>query len=504
MFVSLPTPASLGAMKKLLNFCLLVVILGFVAGCDSESPTGPEESEGVVIPSETEVLDESSTSKLSSASDDLQTLTFSGDDGQIESVKEGDVIVSKPDDKIPNGMLRKVTSVERSGNTTTFQTTQATLTEAIQQGSFEVQGELTPSDVQAQNARLEGISFGRPAEKAQAQAAQDHFFIEVDNVVLLDNDGDLSTTGDQITADGSIEFAPDYDFSAGIEDFALRQLRFVSNMNTNSELDLEAEYELIQGQREKTLATLYFQPIVIPVSKVPIVLVPRLDVKVGIEGEVSIGLETGFNYQTDLTAGLEYINDGWSPVSDFSQSASHDPLDASTEVEAQLYTGTPLNLLLYGTAGPFVAPRGFLEAEADLAENPWWTLHWGVEADAGVKLDAFGRTIADHEEKGVIGYEGLLADAGGPYNGNEFEDDFDDGDYTSNPSWKVDNDDDIPGEVSVENGALKILRSNVTLNGGRVGIYKNVNIPVNEDTEVEYDVKASYSNVRGGLWGQKS
>lgn len=398
-------------MKKLLSLCLLAAVLVLAVGCDSSGPTGSDEA---VIPSETKVLDDSSASKLTSVSDDLQTLTFTGDEEKIESIEEGDVIVSEPREKIPNGLLRKVSSVQRSGNTTTLATEQAALTEAIERGKFDVEGELTPSDVRNQNAKLEGISFSRPAEKQQAP--KDQFFVEVDNVVLFDEDGDTNTPGDQITADGSVEFEIDYEFSADIEGFGLEQLRFVPTINTDTELDLEAEYAL-QEQKEKTIATYNFSPIVVPVpgSPLPVVLVPQLDVTLGIEGEVSAGIETGFDYQTEITSGLEYMNGSWSAIRDLSNSAGNDPIQASAETDAKLYADQPLTFKVYGVAGPYASPRAFLNAEVDLAEDPWWKLRWGVEAGVGVTLEALGRNIADYEKPALIGYEDLLAQADGPY-----------------------------------------------------------------------------------------
>jgi hypothetical protein len=79
-----------------------------------------------------------------------------------------------------------------------------------------------------------------------------------------------------------------------------------------------------------------------------------------------------------------------------------------------------------------------------------------------------------------------------------FSDDFDDGDFTNDPAWSVDNNDDLPGELDVIDDALQILRTNAGGNGGTTGISKTLNIPITQDTRVNYDVKATFSDVSGG------
>ena len=49
----------------------------------------------------------------------------------------------------------------------------------------------------------------RPASLTMPDAA---FFLEIKDVVLVDEDGNLSMTDDQIVANGSIEFEPEVHF----------------------------------------------------------------------------------------------------------------------------------------------------------------------------------------------------------------------------------------------------------------------------------------------------
>ena len=74
------------------------------------------------------------------------------------------------------------------------------------------------------------------------------------------------------------------------------------------------------------------------------------------------------------------------------------------------YIDPPLSLLLYGSVGPFAGVTPFLKYEADIFADPWWTLHGGIEATVGVKIEVLGRSLGEHTET-VLGYEILLAQA---------------------------------------------------------------------------------------------
>ena len=79
-----------------------------------------------------------------------------------------------------------------------------------------------------------------------------------------------------------------------------------------------------------------------------------------------------------------------------------------------------------------------------------------------------------------------------------FEENFDDGDYTNINEWTLENNDDKPGEISVEEGAIKFYRTNVGGNGGSLGLRINVNKNISENTVLSFDAKATFRDVSGG------
>jgi V8-like Glu-specific endopeptidase len=88
-----------------------------------------------------------------------------------------------------------------------------------------------------------------------------------------------------------------------------------------------------------------------------------------------------------------------------------------------------------------------------------------------------------------------------------FTEDFNDGDYTTNPTWGIY---DYPGcgqsgILAVENGSLKLSRSGSTGCFGEAYIYCTLDIPIHDRTRIGFDTKVSYRSLDcGGSsgWGE--
>ena len=75
---------------------------------------------------------------------------------------------------------------------------------------------------------------------------------------------------------------------------------------------------------------------------------------------------------------------------------------------------------------------------------------------------------------------------------------FNDGDFTSNPAWTVTNNDDSPGTIEVMGHELHINRDVTSGNGGLVGIQLPVDIDITGDTTISFDARAVFRDVTGG------
>lgn len=405
-------------MRKTLKFSLIVslslLLAIFLTSCGGGGGGGSSSGGGgdTVIPSTTKVLDNSTMQKLSSVSGDGSRLTFSETTTQLESLSPGDIIVSGTSNVASDGLLRKVTTVSKSGNQVVVETTQATLEDAIQKGTIEVSKTLTLNDVRSAVALKKGVALTK--KKLQAQALEG-FYVEITDVVLYDDDGNLETTNDQIKANGSISLDPSFNFGMAIDNFQVKQLTFSNTIVETAEIELVAKATILEINKKVEIARYNFTPITVWVGWVPVVITPVLTVNVGLDGKVSVGITSSVTQQATLTAGLSYNNGQWSPISNFSNDFQFNPPSLSASAEVKAYAGPQVNLLLYGVVGPYGEITGYLELDADVFANPWWELYGGLQADVGVRVEVLGHQITDYEHPGVIGYRKLLAHAETPY-----------------------------------------------------------------------------------------
>ena len=309
-----------------------------------------------VIPPTTEPISEDTNQYLQSVSEDGSTFTYSQTTPELESLAVGDVMVSDPTTAATNGYLRKVTGVSTQGKGIVVTTEPALLEEAVQDGSAYLSDVLDPAKITSMTA-LPGVSMAPVSPDSKLT-----FYFEVNDVVLYDLDGNLTTTYDQIKANGSIEFDLSYELYLNIEWFQLKNLTFVENKTLQDTIEIVAELELPIIQKEKILASQTFTPITVMVGPVPVVFVPKLDLIVGVDGSVTVGISTSVSHEISTRAGVSYTNtNGWRPIAEITNEFTFTPPTATLEATIKGYFGARFNLYLYGVAGPYVKITPFLE-----------------------------------------------------------------------------------------------------------------------------------------------
>jgi len=137
-----------------------ITLMLFLTGCDfsgttweKESPPRGDGPSETIIPKTTNVLGDEAVESMQTTADRStkvprlpSTLVFSSTTA-LDSVEEGDVVVSGPSEKAPLGFLRKVTARNDQGGKVTLETRDASLNEAIAKGTVDTTITITDRNV---------------------------------------------------------------------------------------------------------------------------------------------------------------------------------------------------------------------------------------------------------------------------------------------------------------------------------------------------------------------
>lgn len=379
---------------------LLLVLLA--AGCIE--PPAPTTEPPPIIPATTAVADDATRAALTAYDSATGTLRFANATPALENLKPDDVIVSLPSSAAPDGYLRQVKAIRRENGAVILETTQASLTDAISDGSLDVQHTLEPSDLRAAQGLVQGV---RASVRLQAGVG-DGFRYEVkfDETMLDFGEGNVKA---KVKITGSLKFNAGYGLNFEIRGPRLFPPRLPAFRGFKASVGFDQSSSLrVSGdanakiKKEKRVAEYRFSPQCFAILIVPVCVVPTIYVSVGVSGEVNLR----FDYTADQSARAEIggrwtPDNGWqkidpTPVFDMSFKQA---LDVNATVRARAQVRAEAALMIYGVGGPSIGVALGAEVDAALQRNPRWIARATLEAYYGVILDLpiLGR-IAEHRE----------------------------------------------------------------------------------------------------------
>lgn len=368
----------------------LPLSLAVLAGCASEEP----EPEPVIISESARVLDAQGRQTLASFDPVGGALVFSTTTPQLAALKAGDILVSEPSAAAPYGLLRKVSSTSPSGSGLVVQTTQGTLKEVILQGNLLAEGILTPADLTSFQP-APGIGVARSALSVGFPF----------NLVVVDRDGNLSTTTDQLRVSGSagfdlgykvemgwkVGYDPPFDVDVSTKFIAILYLTQHSQLGVVATGAIPSFYEevAIPG------GSYTFAPITFWVGPIPVVLVPKVTVSLTASGEINTALSFGVDETIGFEAGVsKQFGQGFHPVFGFTPSASGwGPSLIPGYGDLSFGVGVGLkargSIRLYGLVGPFVDFRARGHLTGGVGQSPPWRIRGSAGGDVGVEVDLY-------------------------------------------------------------------------------------------------------------------
>jgi hypothetical protein len=334
------------------------------------------------------VLDAPTMEALTHNPEGQTTLVFGSITPSLRRLSRGDVLVGSASTRAPQGLLRRVTRAVRRNGSLVVETEPATLEDLFWRARAGARVEMKAADIAAATAQVEGVLMPDPEAMAQAWSPGRLEF-ELLDVVLLDLDGNPTTTGDQVRATGKLGVEPTFDVDIDIAWGEIQRFQFTNATELSATLELDGRVTVADLDRTITVASVRFAPVTIYVGPVPLVFTPILDVQVGVSGNVTAGIRTSVTATTPVSAGALYENRQWTGFVDLPDGPEDIDVqwlepELTGEATATLYAGPQLTVLLYDLGGPFASVYGSTTVQAQVLPSRSWSLGVGLRGSIGL------------------------------------------------------------------------------------------------------------------------
>lgn len=401
----------------------------FLSACGSGATPAPPDEE-VIVSEDVRVLDEEGRASLRRFELDLGSgagaLRFEAGSDAADALEVGTIVASEPVPGVaPHGFLQRIEGKRSEGGEVVVETSQANLLEAIGQAKLELEQELKPSDLVGASLRYHGMRLNgvAPGVAGPYPNASTGFAFELEfDEVLIDQDGDASTTDDLLQVDGSFRF--DATASAGIDicfcgevdwapDWAPELERMYGKARLDESVEVNLTGELAAGFDERfEVARLNFGSFTVMAGPVPVVFVIEMVISIGANGQFEAQLELGATQTTDVQVGIEYTSsDGWRELNDFDFGFDFPTPQITASASARAFLRPQLDVMIYGLAGPYLYAEPYVEADAQLHRDPFWRFTGGIDVGIGfrIQLPLVG-TLGSYETT-LVGFEETLQES---------------------------------------------------------------------------------------------
>ncbi len=408
--------------KIILNIIILSIIALILSGCGGGgfvTPPPPDsEPLETIIPDTTKVVEEETIQEIASITEDQSTIVFKKSTPQLEELIPGDIIVMGVTEHTPEGLLRKVKNItkgEKDSSEIIAETEFASLEEAIEQGEFYFNEALKAEDAKEPVCYIKGVEFIRDKSTIKDSKIQLLEFTFNINAIIYDEDNNPNTEEDNITLTGQISFDYNLLLSGKITFFQLKELNFQNIVKVNKKLGVTVGGSVKVFSYEKVLWT---QDLGIKIISIgcclPVVLHPKITISANVDGEIFAEL-TAEVIDTDIyTAGIQFDNGSWLPISSHKNYFSPPSLSLSTGGSVTFGVGPKIECKVDGVVGPYCKTTLYGKVIADIYTNPWWKIYVGIMAKAGVKIEIFSKVFASADLT-ILDLQKIIKQADGPF-----------------------------------------------------------------------------------------
>jgi len=384
---------------------------GAGAGAGAVTAVNPKVDAVVVpFPFTTELSDDAAA-LLTTVADD-GTLVFEGASKELDGLQADTIVIVPASKAAPFGLLRRIDAVDRSADSVTLSTRQASLLQAFRKVDITVEaaGPREPSKLPTIASALSADSSGKFP-----------FTHDIDWVVF-DGDEKPTTTEDRVLVSGTMEAAVGYTFHIEfdwgelqdiidcLEDPGLSciealnpfqiasgigfQLTFVADLSGSADLDVSGAAAL-SFEKEIPLAD---PALLALIHAGPIVLTPRLAASAGVSGGASAKLDIHVAVSGGVEFGIDVQGASVSPVGKGPYLDT--PSGAATiqnTASARAFVKPRIELLFYDVIGPTIGLEPYAEVKADTEKDPCWRLTGGLDATLGIHIGVGPVSLLDDD-----------------------------------------------------------------------------------------------------------
>jgi len=296
------------------------------------------------------------------------------------------------------GYLRRVLSVEQQGNQLTVATENASLTDAIQDGSY------------SQVIDLAGAS-GKADSPFETSHHGLNNVVDLSGTVLYQGQAGGADVRIEIT-NGGVSFEPEVKIDADIGWFKITYFRAAAVGNLDFDIDVLAQVSDSVSKSDEVEVASYTHPFAGAIGPVPVVGYVEVGFYAGYELEANAegSVTAGFDSGASLTVGAEYSGGSWSDIWDPQLSANVHPPEwtISGDVKVRAYVRPQVKTIFYAIGGPSLDVEPYLAFEGSFPP-PCYELSAGLSGHIGFHLEVFMFSLAEYKAE-LFDWSKVLAD----------------------------------------------------------------------------------------------
>lgn len=300
------------------------------------------------------------------------------------SLEVGDFFVGGISSKTPNGIMRKVESCIESK----IKTRDASLEEIIKSGELHLEKKLSTYDANNfNNDFLKSKNF-------------EYDFHKVIDIIVYDQDGDSSTINDQAKIVGDFYFNCGFTFDATF-DYGIKEVEISPYLHGFLDAKIYGDLETEFYKREKLL-NIPFSPI--PIGTSGIIVVPKLEVMLGVDAKMNGDFYLPFSSNGELNGKLKYDDGKWDTDWNKSLELNSENYIFNLDCYARGFVSPNFTININGILGPFFEIEKYVELDFDYSNKSLWEMNGGINFNVGCNAGVFSFLIPEYKET-IFQYE---------------------------------------------------------------------------------------------------